>query len=346
VTVLKGAQIEPVLRKIPAGLRAILVYGPDKGLVNERARRLAGNFVADSGDPFAKVRIRFDDIRADPGRIADEVTSVALFGGARAVWITPEGADITNTLSGLEDKIGEDVLVIVEGGDLKPTSGLRKLFEKSTAWAALPCYADTGRDLAAMVDEQLAAANIRIDQDARTLLLSSLGGDRQATRMELDKVCLYAGEGGTLTLEDVAGLVGDVSALDLDQLVDAVGLGDLTGLDTILRRLYAAGQQPVSIVSAAIRHFLALHAMGCEVRAGSGIRSVVEGARPPIFFRRRDRIARQLESWTLDRLEIALDRLHEAEHAARTGNALVETLVSHTLMHICAHAPTRRKTAA
>jgi len=339
MAIVKPARADGFVRKPPAETRAILLYGPDTGLVGERAQAAVTAFTEGADDPFAMVRIHAADIQADPARIADEATSMALFGGRRAVRVRPESHDITATLKGLADRISADVLIVVEAGNLAPSSKLRKLFEQTLSFAAVPCYADTERDLEALIDQTFAAQNLRIDGAARAFLLAHLGGDRSASRMELEKLALYAGPGGTVSLEDVAAIVGDVSALELDQALDAAALGEAASLDKALQRLFAAGSGPAQLVSAAIRHFLTLHAMRAEKDAGTAIRAVVDGAKPPIFFKRRDAVTRQLQRWSRPDIEQALDKLHQAERLSRTGEDLAAPAVAQTLLDICVSAP-------
>ena len=60
------------LRRPDPRIGIFLFYGPDMGLINERARPLAERSVDDPSDPFQLIRIDGDDIAADPGRLADE----------------------------------------------------------------------------------------------------------------------------------------------------------------------------------------------------------------------------------------------------------------------------------
>ena len=335
MAIVKPARADGFVRKPPAETRAILLYGPDAGLAGERAKAAVAAFTEASDDPFAIARIDAADIQADSGRIADEATSMALFGGRRAVLVRPESQDISATLAGLAERIAADVLLIVEAGNLAPTSPLRKLFERTASFAAVPCYADSERDLEALIGDEFGARKISIDADARAFLLAHLGGDRRASRMELEKLCLYAHASGRVRLEDVAAIVGDVSALELDSALDAAGLGEAAALDRALQRLIAAGSAPARLVSAAIRHFLTLHALRAENDAGTSARAVVEQARPPIFFKRRDAVTRQLQRWSRSDIEQALERLHEAERLARTGDELAAPAVAQTLLDIC-----------
>jgi DNA polymerase-3 subunit delta len=161
--------------------------------------------------------------------------------------------------------------------------------------------------------------------------------------MELTKLCLYAHGKERIALEDVEAVIGDVSALELDRIADALASGALRELDHTLQRLNDAGTPPARIVATALRHFLTLHALRCEMEVGSGARAAIDAMRPPIYFKRRDAMARQLQAWPLGRIEQAIDRLHGAEMQARTGDRLAMAAVAQTLLHICAHAAAGRR---
>ncbi|MET0367145.1 MAG: DNA polymerase III subunit delta, partial [Methylobacterium sp.] len=88
MTAVRPGDIEDLIRRGPdPRIPVILVYGPDTGLVTERAKALAESFLPDATDPFALVRIDGDLLASDPGRLCDEAGTVGLFGGKRSIWV-------------------------------------------------------------------------------------------------------------------------------------------------------------------------------------------------------------------------------------------------------------------
>src|SRR6201999_4416744 len=82
---LKGRDIDAFLARPDAGQPIILLYGPDAGLVRERADALLASAVDDPNDPFSLVRLDGDELAAEPSRLVDEAMTVPLFGGRRAI---------------------------------------------------------------------------------------------------------------------------------------------------------------------------------------------------------------------------------------------------------------------
>ena len=64
---------------------AILVYGPDAGLVRERIATMTKTVVDDASDPFRITDLTDGDLKGDPARLADEAASIAMLGGRRVV---------------------------------------------------------------------------------------------------------------------------------------------------------------------------------------------------------------------------------------------------------------------
>jgi len=73
----------------------------------------------------------------------------------------------------------KDCRIVIEAGELRPESPLRKACERAKTAVAIGCYPDGERDLAKLIDDELRVSNLRIAADARASLMALLGGDRQ-----------------------------------------------------------------------------------------------------------------------------------------------------------------------
>ena len=182
---------------------------------------------------------------------------------------------------------------------------------------ALPCYPDEERDLDGIIDDELAKAGMTLGMDARRALRGNLGGDRLASRGELEKLMLYAHGRREIVLEDVLATTGDVSALSVDDTVDCVLDGKVDDFDALFTRQSLSGSQAYVLLAATIRQLQALHLMRAGVAEGRTAAAIVAGARPPVFFSRRKTVERAVERWTGEALLRALSRLQAAVLATR-----------------------------
>jgi DNA polymerase-3 subunit delta len=225
-------------------------------------------------------------------------------------------------------------LVVVEAGDLPPRSALRRAFEGDRLATAIGCYPDTPRDLAAVIRETLTVHRVTASRDAAQFLVEHLGGDRLLTRSELEKLALYASEGGHVALEDARLCVGDSAALELDDAVLAAAEGDAAKLERVLGRVFQEGESPVTVVRALLRHLHRLHTLVARVAAGATLDEVLRTARPPIFFKQLDGFGRQLALWTEARLRPQLDHVAQAELHMKTTGLPAETICREAMLAV------------
>jgi DNA polymerase III subunit delta len=324
-------------------VRAVLVYGPDSGLVRERADRLAQSVVPDLSDPFLVADLASDSITSDPARLADEAAAMALTGGRRVVRVRDGTDGLATAVKNMLEMPAGDSLVILQAGDLSPRSALRKLFEGDAALAALPCYSDDTRDLDRLIHEVLAGASLSAAPEAAAYLSVNLGSDRGISRSELEKLALYAHGAGQVTLDDAMAVVGDSAALTLDDLVYATADGDIATVDRTLHRSLQEGQASVAILRAVARHMLRLQVAADKVASGDPADRAMKALRPPVFFKRQTQFRRQLDAWRGARIARALDIVLAAERGCKTTGMPDTALCGRALMQIAALAQRGRR---
>jgi DNA polymerase-3 subunit delta len=335
------ARIADFLRRPDPQLRAVLLYGPDRGLVRERAELLAQRVCSDLADPFRIAAVDGAALIADPARLADEAAQLSLTGGRRVVRVREATDRLAELFAGFLSAPPGEALILVEAGELGARSPLRRAFEEAPCAAAIGCYPDTARDLAALIRESLASHRITLDHDALCYLVEHLGEDRLSTRSELEKLALYVGEGGHVELADARAAIGDSAAIDLDDAMMAATEGDMPRLERALNRLFQQGASPVSVIRALLRHLHRLHVLAAEIAGGASPEAVLRAARPPIFFKQQDSFRRQLDLWSAARLRPELDRLAAAEFDMKTGIFPPETICRAAMLALAQRASRR-----
>ncbi|MEJ8574949.1 DNA polymerase III subunit delta [Microbaculum marinum] len=336
MTALKGEAINRFLRSPDKPLA--VVYGPDTGLVSERAANILAAFLGDDPDPMARSVVEGDALAGAPERLAEEAHSVPMFGGRHAIRVTATSRNIGPALEPILADPPREAMIVVEAGDLKPSSPIRKLAEKHANAAAIACYVDDQKAIDGLISEEMGSGGLQVTPDARAALLRLLGGDRRASRGELQKLASFCHGRGTVELEDVAAIVGDASALELDALIDATALGDATTASLVLRRSLASGTAPASIVSALARHFLQLSEARLKVDRGATAEAAMRELRPPVFFKRQNGFRRQLGIWSPAALDRAFELLSSTESEVRLRPDLAEVMTDRTVVTLAGAA--------
>jgi len=341
-----AGQVEGFLRRPDPQIRAVLLFGPDAGLVRERADTLARAVCPDLRDPFRVAELTAATLAADPARLADEAAQISLMAGRRVVRLRDAGDQQAPLFARFLADMPGDAMVVAEAGELPSRSALRRAFEEAAHAAAIGCYPDNARDLAAIIRDTFAAHRIAISRDAVAFLVEHLGGDRLLTRAELEKLTLYAGAGGRIELADAQVVISDSAALSLDDAVLAAAEGDAAALDRALARVFQEGDSAVTMIRALLRHLHRLHVLSIQLTGGGSIDNVIRNARPPIFFKQQDSWRRQLQRWTEPRLRDALGRAAEAEFRMKQTGLPAETLCREAMFAIAQMARAGSRSAA
>jgi len=338
--IVKPADAERYVTRPPEGLAAVLVFGPDQGLVRERAEKLAKTVVPDLADPFRVADLDESVLAGDPARLADETAALSMLGGRRVVRVRSAGNGLAKLFEAfLEDPKG-DALVVVEAGDLAKSASLRSVFEEADNAAAIACYADNARDIAEVVRETLKADGLSITADALDEAVSVLGSDRGVTRREIEKLALYAHGQGRVTIEDVRAVVGDESEARTEEVCDAAGEGDVARLDRALERLWITGMSPIAVVRTALSHFQRLALVKAQ-SAGGGAEGAMRRLRPPVHFKREASFKAQLQRWNDAALNDTLDLLLDTEALCKTTAVPAEAVTARAFFQIAARARMR-----
>ncbi|TVR83752.1 MAG: DNA polymerase III subunit delta [Rhodospirillales bacterium] len=335
---LPAARIEGFLDRPDPAKAAALVFGPDYGLVRERADRLV-NAVAAAEDPFCRTELPAAALRADPSRLADEAAAYSFSGGRRVVRVRDATDAIAPTFSNWLATNPAGALVVAEGGELTKRSSLRTAFEKADNAVAIACYGDDPGAVEATARAMLAAHDLVPDADALALLTARLGNDHGVTRRELEKLVVYMGGPGRVGVEDVQSAVGDATAASLHTVIEAACLGDSASLETAFQRLVAEGAVgPPSVVRAVGRHLMRLlHAQGL-MQAGMPADKALMSLRPPVFRAEQAGFRQQMALWPRHRLGQALSLATEAEIQCKSTGLPAEAVCARLLMRLAAGA--------
>lgn len=346
---LKGQAIKSFLTDRDKTICSVLVYGPDAGLVRERADAIARAIVPDFKDPFNYIELTDTDLKEEPGRLSDEAAALSFMGGERVVRLRTGGEGAAkaaaNLLGGLDDgHVKANGLVVIEAGALTPRSGLRKAFEKAKRGAALPCYSDGPTDIRNLAVEAAGAEDLRFDEDALDLLTTILGEDHGVSRAEINKLILFKGPKslrggpGTLTLEDVRASLVDGLGDAMDDTASACADGAPGQLALALFKAAAAGASPIGLLRALQRKFARLQTAGKMVEAGDSPAGAMKKLRPPVFFAEQRAFEARLHKWRGARLDAALRMLIDAELEAKTTGAPQKEIVERAALRLAVMA--------
>lgn len=306
--------LDAFVKKPPEWARAVLVYGPDEGLVRERLNALTATVVKDIRDPFNVAEFPASTLSDNPARLMDEALSISMLGDRRVVRVHNASDDISAAVKGvlaaLDDRSN---FVVIAAGELTPRSSLRILFENAENAAAVPCYVDDARDISRIIADELREAGYTISSEALAHMAANVVGDRMVARSEAEKLMIYMGDKKAISFDDVTACVGDSADLSLDDLSRHVASGKFTEAERIMTSVLNEGMPAVTVLRTLQNYFMKLHITKSRIAAGENHEIALKKLKPPLFFKVKPAFEAQLAGWSLLQMEQALTMLASAE---------------------------------
>ena len=321
----KRPDIERFL-KDPGNARAAVIYGRDRGIVGERGEQLARKIAANPDDPFDCAVLTEGDMD-EAGRLEGELTAISMMGGRRLVRLRldgkagPEKAAAEALIAHVDGRFNPDAFFLIEAGELRKDSALRKAAEKANGCATIPCYEDEPGDVARLVRETLARDKVGLDSQALDLFVQRLPKERGVARQEIERLALFIGPGSgkTAAPADLEAFLGVEPEASLqDAAADAFG-GRAGPAQASLRRAAAEGEGGPAAVRALgmhlgkLRRTLTLSAGGASLQEAAKVSGV--------FWKNEREFLRQARAWTLPHLDqIQPDILNADRACKQTGS--------------------------
>jgi DNA polymerase-3 subunit delta len=329
-------EIENFVKNPSPKARAILVYGPDSGLVKERGEAMAKTVVADLNDPFNVAALTESVLLDDPARLMDEAMAMSMMGGARLVRIENASDKLVTVLKNYLTVPSKENLVIVEAGELGPKSPLRALFEKQENAAAVPCYVDDEKGVAGIIKQTLSAAGYSIQSDAVSWLAGNIAGDRARVRAELDKLMLYMGNVKAVKMEDARAACGEAGDQSIDDLLYAIGAGKPEASLMAYTKLLEEGTNYVTVMRSLQGHFRRLHYTKSLMKNGMDADEAMKKLQPQVFFKYADSFKAQVRKWPEEKLLSVMNRLNQVEAQMKQTGVPTETLGAQVVLSLSA----------
>lgn len=184
-----------------------------------------------------------------------------------------------------------DVILLVTTGKLDKSA-------RSAKWAAalerggvaIMLYPIEARQFPAWIERRMRAHGLQPGPGVADMLAHYTEGNLLACAQEIDKLAMLAS--GAVSVDDIAGNLGDNARFSVFGLADAALAGDTKGLARMLRALKAEGEAPVLVLWALAREIRELARMAQAIASGRAEAQVLDEFR--VWQRRKPLVRKAL----------------------------------------------------
>ena len=322
-----------------SSIRAILIYGPNEGLVSERKKLLTQSFVKDVNDPFLIRSLDFDEYGKSWFNLKDEVLSLSFTEGNRVLAFDKFPEKFVIELDELTSIIPNDLMLILTHGELRPSSKIRKFFENRKTTASIPCYADEVQDLNNILKSTFKSETSPLNNLQFEALSSRLNADRGINKKSIEKLYIYCNNDvRNLTPAEIQSVVQNEDNLSLEALSYAIADGDFAQLSIILGSIFQQGTFPIIILRSISYHFNRLFVVIEAMKNGDSFKSSISKLQPRVFFKLENLFQKQVSNWSLEKIKHVQTILLNAEIDCKLNYHLQKILCERTLLRIAGAA--------
>lgn len=298
---------------------AYLIHGSDEAKIDQARARLRQRAESESGAGGLEI---FEPAEGrgspDADALAASITSLSLIPGRRYLladriekWGKNQAATVREALLALP---GETTVVLIARG--KVPAGIAEAV-KSAGGENLPYDAPEVARLPVFLIEGAASREFELTPEAARFLLGRIGESLPRLGVELDRLALWAGPGGSVDIEDLEEMVADTSETGSFALGDALIAGEAREVIAVAERLIAQGVTAGSTVYTTSTSIRRAHKALVRLEAGEEPSRLERELGVPPFVARR--LINSLNGTTVESTRNAAIALADLEVWTRGG---------------------------
>ena len=271
------SQISELIKKIKSNtIKGLLLYGPDRGYINEICELIIKEF------DFLSHSMSSASLSAQELEIT--LNSKNFFSKKESVKLSPPPSPFSQSIK-LTLKTDFLNFIVIIGEEITASSDLRKFFENENRLASLACYHDDEQAIVKLLLKKIQEENKTVTNEALDFLKMHLKGDHGSVINEINKLLYFTNDKAQITIDDAVKVVSKEAISSFDELSNAFAFKDLEVFLNELAKLKRQNNNEVIIIRSLLRYFLNLYIVLQRNTQAIDIRTAVKSLYPPVFFK-------------------------------------------------------------
>ena len=245
----------------------------------------------------------------------------SLFETSKLIIISRGTDKLTSLVTEILENTIEDVKIIIKCSNLEKKSKLRNLFEKEKNIVCTPVYEDDNRSLNSLINTFLREQNISLSQEIKNILIERSKGDRINLKNELLKLKSLSISKHKLSTEDVLKLSNLAENYSVFELSDNYLAKNSKKVSNILNENNYSPEDCILIIRTILSKSKRLLKIRNEIDNNENIDQVISSFKPPIFWKEKDVVKKQAQSWSTDEVKKMIYKVNDLEASVKKNTA-------------------------
>ena len=328
-----------ILRKTSNFLNcnSFLLYGENNGLKNDIEKSIR-TFLLQKDTNIEFISLFESDIIDKEDNFYDAIYSGSLFSNKKVITIKNGTDKIIKQISDISNKMPENVFLVIFADILEKKSKLRNLFETNTEAVCVACYLDGTKELESIAINELKKNNINLSREALNNLIEKANSDRANLRNEIEKIKSFAIDKKNIEIDAIKSITNFSGEYKSDSFVNECLCGNIFQYKKILSELYLGTINQVFLLRMLSNKVRRLLKMKESEGNYANVESLLSSTRPPIFWKEKPLIKKQLSIWTLNNLKKMIDEINDTELYCKKNPIISKAIFFKFFTKICQKA--------
>ena len=260
--------------------------------------------------------------------IISELLSKSLFEDRKIIIISRVTDKIIKIIDEIVRRNLDELIIILKSEILEKKSKLRQLFEKEKKLASIALYEDTSRDLTRIITEFLNFNKIKLSQESINLLVNRASGDRENLKIELEKIYNYSITNKDINISKIKVLTNLAENYSVNELAENFLLKNKKNISKILNENNYSDEDCILILRTILSKSKRLFNILKRNEELNNIDQVISSTKPPIFWKEKESVKVQANSWKLNDLKNKIYEINEIELLIKNNSKNSLNLVS------------------
>lgn len=212
----------------------------------------------------------------------------------------------------IEKKI-ENVLIIFISGILDKKSKIRNLFEKNKKLVSIPFYLENNQTLLGLANKFFKEKKISISYETINILVNKSNGERRLLMNELEKIEMYSKNKTSISSNEINKLANTDENYDISELIDNCLAKNNKHIKYLMNENNFNTEETIIIIRTFLFKAKRLLNLIDIFNEKKNIDQTIANAKPPIFWKDKDIVKKQIKSWTLNQVEKLILEISEIE---------------------------------
>ena len=317
--IIKYYELKKNLKK---DVNIFLFYGPNTDLIEE--------MVKESKRTYSENLYNYteSEILSDKDTFIINLFNKSFFENEKLIIINHITEKILDVIKDIVEKEDHSFKIILKAGVLEKKSKLRSFFEKEKNLIITAFYEDDHQTLLNLAQNFFKENAIKISPQNINFILEKTQGSRLSLKNELKKIKNFSHSKSLIEFEDIIKLINPAENYKISELTDQCLAKNKNKTINILNENDSSFEENILILKSFLQKLKRLKYLKKEMEMKKSQDQVISSYRPPIFWKDKDLIKKQLKIWSLDEIKLLIKKLNNLELIVKKNSNLSSQILN------------------